>query len=184
LLIGPNHRRDRQQRDTAADRPELELGIAQEAGEGPTLAAQLLNTDAGRSAEGIPHKLPMVTDHDATLATGAGQMPVLPSKQSIGGIATERAAGRWMKNFSIHVRTARSIPFNRLVHSNGGPWPIIQGSRRKFGWSELGTFLLRSTEKPRPMACREAAASRKMKCKSQKLIFFKTLSPKDIANAC
>jgi hypothetical protein len=87
----------------------LDLRVAQEAGEGPTLAAQLLNADAGRSAEGIPHKLPMVTDHDTTLATGADQMPVPPTKQSIGGIPAKRAAGGWMKNFGVHCQD-RSIP--------------------------------------------------------------------------
>jgi hypothetical protein len=162
----------------------LDLRVAQEAGEGPTLAAQLLNADAGRSAEGIPHELPMVTDHDATLTTRANQMPIPPSKQCVGGISTEGAAGGWMKNFGVHFRTGQSIPFNRQLHSSGRHWAIVQGGRRKFSWPGSGTLPLGSTEKPRPMACREAAASRKMKCKSQKLIFFKTLSPKDIANAC
>ena len=140
MAIGPDQGGDRDDGDAAPDRPELELGIAQEAGEGPTLAAELLNTDAGRAAEGIPHKLTMVTDHDAILTAGADQMPVLPSKQSIGGIPTEGAAGGWIKNFSVHFRTGRSVPFNIVIsHSSGVYWPIVQGGRRKFGWSGLGT---------------------------------------------
>jgi hypothetical protein len=180
---GPCPSADRQQCD-AADRPELDRGIAQESGKGPTLTAQLLNTDTGRWAEGIPHKLPMGTDHNATLAAGADPMPILSPQQCGGGIATERAAGRWIKNFSAHVRPVRSIPCHRLVHSSGVDWAIVQRGRQKFGWPGSGTFPLGSTEKPGLMACREAAASRKMKCKSQNLIFLKMISTRNIANVC